>query len=146
MLYNANIMSEKITSKRKVYLVAPIVGAVLVSGCANNGNNRPDASVMEHGTVSGTIPEGVNLRYSAGNNDDLEDGSSNRCGVAEKAIDLHNVAALTVSDVDGNGTWIAVPQTVVGQCDNDKDGLVWFSQNVAAVTIHPADISIQMNK
>ena len=111
-------------------LAAFSLGLAALTGCAVTGNESSIEKPTDSAIANGVIPEGTNIRYSAGDTDDNSDGSTNKCGATDREIKLTNATVFTMSELDSNGTWIGIKNEVLGNvCRKDKDGIVWFSQD-----------------
>ncbi len=131
ILYNLKLMLERLNQPHYRLPTKLALGALLLSGCATTGNESAVRNPSAPGIASGSIPKGVNVRYSAGVLDEPGDGSSNICGKTKHKIDLTDVPAVTVTGVDTNGSWLGFKQSDIGSpCPEDKDGVVWISQRV----------------
>ena len=132
---------ENISYKRRSAWLGLALGSVLLSGCSSNGNEVFDPQDATRTTVSGSIPSGINLRYSAENLDNYGDGSTNKCGETDTKIELNNVTAITMSGIDNNGEWVGVRRSDINNlCSSDADDLIWFAVDNTAVTVQSPTI------
>ena len=124
-------------------VAAVMLGASVLTGCAQLGNEEHGFNVMQATVDTGSVSVGADLHYDPSALLEHNDGGSNKCTKLEAKLVLDGKAIVEpVPNDDVNGPWTGLllstlPSKIRKDCSEDNDSVVWVRTKNVHASIDP---------